>query len=956
MIGNQQEIARHSGKVTATFLFTDVEKSTQLWESYPNEMPAALARHDSLAEEIILRHGGRLVKSRGEGDSLFAVFYQASKAVRAACDLQIAFTREIWPTADPLKVRIAIHTGEAQGRGDDYYGPAVIRCARLRGIAHGGQILMSESTFSLCDDDVLDEIEILALGSHRLKDLQQPEKVWQLCHSQLPSSFPALLSLNPSLNNLPQQITSFIGREKELQDICQKMSTARLVTLTGSGGVGKTRIAIQTAANMQEIFQDGVWFVELAAISDEKLVPHAIASALDVREEAGKPIVSTLVESLSSKSLLLVLDNCEHLLSSCAHIVNTLLRSCTDIHILVSSRETLGIMGEVICRIPSLSLPPIRHKVNESAALEYEAVRLFVERAISSAPSFTITESNYSSIINICRHLDGIPLALELAAVRVRFLPLEQIAARLTDIFRLLTGGSRAALPRHQTLKATIDWSYNLLTVQEQRILSTLSVFAGGWNLDAAETICVDDGVESWEVVDLLTQLVDKSLVVYDEEPGRYRLLETVRQYASERLQLSSPSSLMDAHADYYLKQAQIWSEMLEKFEEADKAIHALHRELDNLRAGMDRSIQSENHKVVTAYGLALARFFLASGLYEEGDRRLSLAAEAARRNQSQRDLAFLLLQQGRIAWECADMNRVRTLSEESYRISQLLEDTPRLIAPLINLGNVSWAESDLDEAGRRYEEGLELARTLSLPRYEGVLLGNLALIRGDQGEFELALQYFEESALLNRKNNNLRGYAEAMMNSASVLGHQKRYELALSRLQESLSHFEALGLQHAQALANARIADAYISKEDIDSAAIHLQEAKRISKEINDPWVASTSYTIEGQIAALQGENERANSCFREALSIILLHKLEGRRGIARLFQAAAESFEKTNSLECACKMITISLREYGDMKLYERQEALNLREAIRYRLGAENASRIEEYSSRISLEEGLA
>lgn len=477
---------------TVTFLMTDVEGSTKLWEKYPERMRTVMSRHDSIATDVIGRSGGTLIKSRGEGDSLFIVFGRSSDAVAAALDLQRSLVAEPWPEETPVRVRMALHTGEADLREGDYYGQTVNRCARLRAIGHGKQVLLSSSAAQLARSALPVGAELLEHGQHGLRDIEGTEEVFQLLHPELPADFPRLRSTHPT--NLPRQLTTFIGREKEIAEVRHLLlASVPLLTLTGSGGCGKTRLGIEAAGEMLTEYEDGVFLVELAALSDPALVPQTAAAAVGVREEPGRPILQTLTDFLREKRLLLLLDNCEHLLDACAQLAETLLKNSPKLQILASSREGLSIDGETSYRIPSLSMPEMKSNVTAGEIADFEAVRLFQERARAAQSTFTLTDQNASAVAQLCVRLDGIPLAIELAAARVKALSVEQIAARLDDRFRLLTGGSRTALPRQQTLRAMIDWSYDLLTPKEQTLLRRLAVFAGGWTLEAAEKVCADD-------------------------------------------------------------------------------------------------------------------------------------------------------------------------------------------------------------------------------------------------------------------------------------------------------------------------------------------------------------------------------------------------------------------------------------------------------------------------------
>jgi predicted ATPase/class 3 adenylate cyclase len=528
---------------TIAFLFTDIESSSKLWEQYPEAMSAALAEHNMLLRRVIEAHKGYIFKLWG--DAAYAAFDTAIDALNAALESQRELLRHSWGELGSLRVRMALHSGAAEVRDGDYFGPTLNRCARLLSAAHGGQILLSAATEELVRDGLPQGVSLRPLGQHRLKDLQRPENIFQVIHPDLPAEFSSLRTLNAVPNNLPIQLTSFIGREREIREVQELLKQTRLLTLTGSGGCGKTRLALQVAADLLEDYPDGVWFIDLSVLTDPLLVPSTVAATLGIHEESGQPTLTTLAEALKSRMLLLILDNCEHVVGACAHLAETLLRTCTAIRILATSREALGIAGEATWRVPSLSLPQ-SHELNQADSLaritQYEAVRLFIERAEAASSDFRVTSHNIGAIVQICQRLDGIPLAIELAAARVTVLSVEQIAARLDDRFRLLTGGSRTALPRQQTLRAMMDWSYELLNDRERMLFRRLSVFAGGFTLEAVEAVCADEQIPPEEILDLVTNLVSKSLVVFEERDGeaRYRLLETVHDNLRAALEWSS--------------------------------------------------------------------------------------------------------------------------------------------------------------------------------------------------------------------------------------------------------------------------------------------------------------------------------------------------------------------------------------------------------------------------------
>ncbi|HYP21644.1 MAG TPA: adenylate/guanylate cyclase domain-containing protein, partial [Chloroflexia bacterium] len=502
---------------TVTFLFTDIVGSTHLWERFPEQARAALLRHDAIIEEIVDRHSGSVVRPRGEGDSRFAVFSRASDAVAAVASIQQAFLAEPWPTPTPLQVRVALHTGEADLREGDYYGSAVNRCARLRSAAHGGQTLLTRTTRDLVRDALPGKLEMRDLGEHQLRDLQQPEHVFQLVIPGLPADFPPLKTLEARPNNLPAQRSPLVGRGAVLAAVQRLLlqTDAGLLTLTGPGGIGKSRLAVQAAAEMLDEFQDGVFFVSLAHVTDPDLVSPAIAQALGMKQVASREMVDTLADYLSDKQLLLLLDNFEQVVAA-APVVVRLLRAAPRLKVLVTSRQALHLRDEQEFPVPALGVPDLNHLPAAQALSQYEAVSLFVQRARLVARDFEVTNENAPAVAEICYRLDGLPLAIELAAARIRLLPPEALLSRLGSRLRLLTGGARDLPERHQTLRSTIQWSYDLLHPSEQMLFRYMSVFVGGSTLEAIDAVCNAGGaLESLgiDVLDGVASLVDKSLV-----------------------------------------------------------------------------------------------------------------------------------------------------------------------------------------------------------------------------------------------------------------------------------------------------------------------------------------------------------------------------------------------------------------------------------------------------------
>ncbi len=535
-----------------TFLFTDIEGSTRLWEQQPERMPLVMARHDAISKSAVERNRGTIVKMTGDG--VHAAFDRPLDALIATLEIQQQLLRAEAADGLPLPLRCGLHAGIDERRDGDFYGRSVNRAARIMCAAHGGQMLLSKVVADQVIGILPDGASLRDLGTVRLRDLSGPEHIYQLLHSQLRADFPALRSLEGTPNNLTQQLNSFIGRKREMVEIKQMLASNRLVTLLGMGGLGKSRLSTQLAADVLDDFPDGVWFVELAALTDPSSVPQAVATVLGVKEEAGRPVVDALTKYVRDLQLLIILDNCEQVVHGCADLAKRLLQAGPRVKVLTSSRDYLQVAGETTYHVPTLSAPDPTKKIDVDSLAQHEAVRLFIDRAAASRRGFGLTEQNAAAVVDICHRLDGIPLALELAAARVRALSVEAIAARLDDRFRLLVTGDQTVLPRQRTLRALIDWSYDLLTEAERALFQRLSVFAGGWSLEAAETVCADDDLRKDDVLDQLIHLVEKSLVIMEMARERYRMLDTVRHYAKEKLsEGGAEEAVRGKHLDFYL-------------------------------------------------------------------------------------------------------------------------------------------------------------------------------------------------------------------------------------------------------------------------------------------------------------------------------------------------------------------------------------------------------------------
>jgi predicted ATPase/class 3 adenylate cyclase/DNA-binding CsgD family transcriptional regulator len=681
---------------TVTLLLADVEGSTRLWETQPNEMNVAVARLDQVLSDVVAAHDGVRPVEQGEGDSFVIAFARASDAVACALDLQCA------PLA-PIRLRIGIHTGEVRLRDEgNYIGPTINRTARLRDLAHGGQTVLSGATELLVVDQLAPDVSLTDLGTHPLRDLPRPERVVQLCHPDLRNEFPPLRTPKAVVShNLPAQLTSFVGRQAEIRNLREALASNRLVTLTGAGGAGKTRLAVQVAAALAGEFGDGVCYVDLAPITHPAVVPVTAARALGLPDQPGRSTIDTLQRHLRDRHLLLVLDNCEHLLDSSASLVAALLGAAPRLTVLATSREPLGVTGEAGWQVPSLSLSD-------------EAVELFADRARLARTGFTVDDDNAGAVAEICRRLDGMPLAIELAAARVRVMSLTEIVDSLHDRFRLLTGGSRIAVRRQQTLRASVDWSHALLTDTERVLFRRLAVFLGGFDLDAAQAVAGADGVARYQVLDQLTLLVDKSLVVAENTGGRtrYRLLETVRQYALEKLGESGEAdAVRSRHRDYYTSMAALLDAPART--DYQQRLDQTEVEMDNLRSALGWNLETSDTEHALSLASSLQPFWLTRGRMLEGrawfdtvfaqDDLNNLEMPAAVRARALADTAVLKL------WVGGSMGR----AERALAIARELGDPALLARTLTACGFIAGASYNAEAARTYYSEAIVFVRRL---------------------------------------------------------------------------------------------------------------------------------------------------------------------------------------------------------------------------------------------------
>jgi predicted ATPase/class 3 adenylate cyclase len=772
---------------TVTLLFTDIEGSTRLLQHLGGRYHNVLAEHRGLLRAAFAGHRGCEVST--EGDGFFVAFARASDAVAAAVDGQRALVAHPWGESVGVRVRMGLHSGEPTLVARDYVGLDVHRAARICSAGHGGQVLVSRVTHELVSRELPPGISFRDLGEHRLKDLTHPEQLYQLVIPGLAADFPALRIVERQRTNLPAPLTAFVGRKRELEEITALLGReeVRLLTLTGPGGSGKTRLALRVAAGLVEEFSDGVVLVELASIEDPTLVPAAVAHALGVREVLDQPVLETLIDSVGGQRLLLLVDNFEQVVPAAA-VVYRLLVACPQLKVLVTSRAALHVSGEYEYPVPPLAVPDVQAPPAPNGAAS-EAVTLFANRARAVKPDFAVTAQNAATVAEICRRLDGLPLAIELAAVRIRLLSLEALLERLQQRLPLLTGGARDLPVRQQTLRATIDWSYRLLAPAEQRLFARLAVFAAGCSVEAAETVCSLNSDE--EVLAGLDSLLDKNLLrTLDSDRGvpRVGMLETIREYAHELLDTGGEAALLARrHADYFLALAGQADSLLSGPEQR-MWFKQFAADLDNFRAALAWSAAHQQYETTAKLAEGLRLFWQDQGPVSEGVRWLNAALQH-REYLSLPTLtrvlstkaALLLVIQG-------DRNQATPLLRESLRLARELGDTTRLIRNLSYLGIVAEQQGDYQRSVALHDEALALARTQPNQELLATALVNQSGVYMLHGHYAQARAVLEESLVLVRKLEDPRGIAYALTYLATVALAEQDPQQAIPMLEESLT------------------------------------------------------------------------------------------------------------------------------------------------------------------------
>lgn len=804
-----------------TFLFTDIEGSTALWDRSPNAMTESLAEHDRRISSIIERNDGYVFTTAG--DSFAVAFEAADQAIEAALEVQLAFLEPVGGLT--FKVRIGVHSGVATVRNGDYFGTAVNRGARLSASAHGGQLVLSQSTVDLLAGRLPADVELLDLGTHRLRGLTEPERIYQVCHPALPRSFPRLRTVEGPDDHLPTQLTSFIGRTRELRHVIGLLNEHRLVTLSGAGGAGKTRLAMRVAEELLGDFPDGLRVAELAAVRDADVLLDEIAQRFAVTQVAGTPLTRSMAECIGAQRMLLVLDNCEQIIGSTATLCRDLLTACPNLRVLATSRERLGVTGEALYRVPSLSLPDVN--ATPAEACRHDAVRLFVERSQLASSEFAVTADNVEAVVSICRRLDGIPLALELAAARTRSLSPAQILDRLDERFRLLTAADRNAEGRQRTLLSTIEWSHDLLGDDERLLFRRLGVFAASFALASVEQVCSGEGIDEYDVTDLMTALVDKSMVATDfarDGTTRYVLLETLREFARHRLDDAGERELLQQrHAEHY---AELAAQLQAQQRRGDLggALIRLDQDEADYRAALRRTLDARQLATTGRLVGGLGFLWYSSGRHREGlqwcDDLFALDPDL-----SDQVLADALHSYGSLLGVMGHTGRAIDALERQVEIRRRLNDRERLGAALNNLGDWYFERGRYEDGERALAEAIVELRSAGTYGVS-LALGTLASGRFNQGHFELAERDYREALAEARRADHPHSIAFSMCGLGRSLLALGQPEVARHHLIEACERFEELAM--APGVVDCTILLGVIERDlgDPHTAARHLLDA----------------------------------------------------------------------------------------------------------------------------------
>jgi predicted ATPase/class 3 adenylate cyclase/DNA-binding CsgD family transcriptional regulator len=862
---------------TVTMLFTDIEGSTRLLQQLGEGYASVLSECRDLLRAAFREHRGHEVDT--QGDAFFVAFARASDAISAVVAAQRALTTYAWPPGVVVRVRMGLHTGEPSLVSAEYSGLDVHQAARIMSAGHGEQVLLSQTTRDLVEHDLPDGVSLRDLGEHRLKDLQRPGRLYQLVIADLPAEFPPLKTLDSRPNNLPVQLTPLIGREKEIAAVQNLLlrEEVHLVTLTGPGGTGKTRLGLQVAAELSDLFPDRVYFVNLAPISDPEFVVPTIAQTLGLREGAGQSLLDRLQEELQQQQMLLMLDNFEQVVSAAPQLVD-LLATCPKLKLLVTSREMLHVRAEHEFAVPPLALPDLTHLPELTVLSHYAAVALFLQRAQAVKSDFQVTAANARAIAEICVRLDGLPLALELAAARVKLFPPQALLGRLEQRLQVLTGGERDAPVRQQSLRNTIAWSYGLLNAEEQRLFRRLSVFVGGCTLQAIDAVgaALDKSNGAGRVLDGVASLIDKSLLQQTEQEGdepRLVMLETIREYGLEVLAARGEmEETQQAHAAYYLRLAEEAEPELAGPQQA-MWLERLEREYDNFRAvlgwSLERGEVEQGIEMALRLAAALRRFWEVRGPWSEGLSFLELALAESKGVAAPVQVKALKAA-AHLAFSLGGTDRAGALSEECLTRCRELGDTAGMALSLRLLGLTASRRCNFVVAISLTEEALVLFREVEDKEGIAWSLNNLGCSLSDQAEYARAILLLEESLALFRELGNIEGIAFSLSNLAWVLFlSQGDAAIVHTLLEEDLALCRKVGHKEATTGSLGLLGQVFLQQGDAVKARLLLEEDVALSREIGYRHATAEALSHLGRVEALEGDYAAARALFEESLAI---------------------------------------------------------------------------------------
>ncbi|MEP6660970.1 MAG: tetratricopeptide repeat protein [Acidimicrobiales bacterium] len=835
---------------TETFLFSDIEGSTRLLRRLGYDYGDVLEAHRRMLRSAFAAHGGE--EQSTAGDSFFVVFPIASEAIAAAVDAQLALVAYAAGAIDSVRVRMGIHSGEALLAFGDYIGLAVHEAARIVAVGHGGQILVSEVTRRLAEE-MSAPLSFRDVGDHRLKDFDQPLRLYQVCHPDLPADFPSLRTLAMTPNNLPRALTSFVGREREMVTAAELVRGNRFVTLTGPGGIGKTRLATELAATLSVDYSAGVWLAELAHVDAPDRVPGTVAAAAGLHEEAGVTPTAALVDWIGGRRLLLLLDNCEQVLSACAALVTQLLAVCPELTVLATSREPLAAVGETVWRVPPLSTP--------------SAADLFVDRARAVRSGFEVTDADTPVLIDICSQLDGIPLAVELAAARASALSLARLASRLDDRFRLLSGVRHGGAARHRTLHAVVDWSFDLLTEPERVLFRRLSALSGWFTLEAAEEVGAGKGLAKDDVVDVLTQLVDRSLVMFEDGrlESRYRMLETIREYAAEKLaEANEEQSTGEGLLEWCVRLAEEGSAQLQGPEQS-RWLGVLAANHDSVRAALAWGLASEANGAVGRLAAAMGRFWLVRGHWNEGrtwlERALAEPAEPAVRMR-------LLVRAAALAVVQGDEEVSRAMGNEALALAEEVREPETEAAAYFALGVDAWSRRDFAATQASFDHALALSRAVDDVHGTAAALAGLGSLAWANGQMDTARRLLEESLTIRRRVGDDHGIAVSLNNLAAVAQAEGDLDGVRTLAAESLRISRALEDTEGIAAALHHLAEVTEAQGDLEAATALAQESLTLGRQLGDRRGAASAEETLGRLARASGDQSAALAFFDRSLT----------------------------------------------------------------------------------------